>query len=255
MINKYEWNNDKEINDRQLFEEFYKSSLSNKISIYRILVYKRRQNIKSAWAKIKNEIQLKQDLAFTKFVLSPLREFIDIGDTIISSDIKNYNELMLIYAIMHDIRLKPIQTTNAIDKAKEEKSFNSIKDKMINFIKVFEERDKGVFSITTENLFIKELENLTYIPPITKKNLVLTKRAIYLSMMYQTGIGRERAFTLVNSLEKWLIHIQEYIKEEQELYFRKLYNHDSEIDIIDDTFRQTSQKYFYHIFQYSSQHP
>ena len=178
MKNKYDWNNIKEISDEKLFEEFSKSSLADKILIYKLLSSTRRKTVKARWIKNKSLMLNQLDLAFARFVLSPLKSFITIENSIASSDIKNIEELMLIFEIMHDIRVKPIKTINAIDKVAEEKSFNNIREKFLEFVRIFEERKQGCFSINQESDFIREIESLKYIQPITEKNLELAKRNI-----------------------------------------------------------------------------
>ena len=205
IIKKYNWNDTKELSNKTLFKEFTKSSLINKIIIYRLLITSRRKMLREKWDKIKKEQDINNFLLHAKYVLKGLEDYIFIGETIKESDIKNTYELWLICGIIHDIGLMPLSTENAINEVREKKSFNETKKKMIDYLKEFQKREWGFLSELEQikNPLIDELEVLEYKELTTKKAWEMQERKRFLSMMNEAGIGKERANRILLSLEKW----------------------------------------------------
>jgi len=250
--NKYDWNNPKEINNNELFNEFIKCSIQNKIIVYRLLITSRRKMLRIEWNKIKEAKKTQMFLGDAKYIMKPLLEWLSIGSTIKDSDIKDDYELLLVYQMIHDIKFEPTKTIDAIDVKAEESSFEKARKKMIDFINIFNERRLGYESVVFEDSLKIQLETLKYEPPNTKQNMRLTKRDIYLTMMYTIGMGKERALIIIKALEKFKIHRDSLTNECKNQFDKKLLEWDN---LIDFDFKTKAQRYFYNVFNNINQHP
>lgn len=252
MKNRYEWNNTKELSSERLYEEFVKSSLQNKLIIFRILSITRRKILRKEWNKQLKKQQNNNLLEKTAFILSPLKEWLIFENNIIDSEIKNGDELMLIYEMIHFIKIDSLKIETVKDIKAEEESFKRAKQKMIEFINIMEQREKGVFTLTSENPLISQLEAINYKPLTKEMNIRLAKRDIYLKMMKHIGIGKDRAKRLMGVLERYKHERDNLNNEDKQLYDKEFIILDSQIP---NDYKVNSQNYFFNVFKYTQQHP
>lgn len=252
LKNKYNWNNPKELNNEKLYAEFKASCERDKAIILGFLEKSRRKMLHIKSLKEHKEQQIKSFLKDVNFILSPLKDFIDLGNTIKGSDIKNDYELMLIYQMMYMIRIEFLNTTERRDIQAEQISFNKAREKMIDFINIINERKNGILALTYENDLIKQLEAIEYAPPIRKQDTKEATKAIYLKMMNTAEIGKERALKLIDGLVKYNQSLNKLNKKDKQLHREALISFDSQIP---NEFKATAQSYFYHIFNHSKQRP
>jgi len=255
MKNRYEWNNPKEISNAKLYEVFKKSSLQNKLIIFRILSSIRRINLRKEWNKQLNKKLNKQQISNflekTAFILSPLKEWLTLDTiTLKYNEIKNDYELMLIYQMMHLITINFLQIETVPDKEAEEISFNGAKQKMIKYLKIMEQREKGITAAVSEQSLIHQLEAINYKPPTKEMNIRLGKRDIFLKMMKAIGIGEDRAKRLIRALENHNNKINNFNNKDKQFYNEVLINFDSQIPI---EYKAEAQTYFFNVFNYINQ--
>lgn len=251
LKNKYEWNNPKELNNEKLYAEFKASSEQDKEVILGFLNEDRRKMLHIKSVEEQKEEQIKSFLEDVNFILSPLKGFIELGNTIKGSEIKNDYELMLIYQIyqmMHKLRIKPLITVKKRDIKTEQISFNKAREKMIDFINIMNERKYGIFAPIKENDLIKQLEAVEYAPATREQDAKDGTKTIYLKMMLTAGIGKERALKLIDGLVKYNQSIDKLNEKDKQLYHEELISFNGQIT---DDFKTTSGSYFYHILNYS----
>lgn len=250
LKNKYDWNNPKELNNERLYKEFKASSERDKAVILNFLNEDRRKMLHIKSVKEHKEEQIKSFLKDVNFILSPLKGFIELGNTIKGSEIKNGYELMLIYQMMYMIRINFLSTVKKRAIPAEQISFNKAREKMIDFINIMNERKNGILAPIKENDLIKQLEAFEYAPPTLEENAKAATKTIYLKMMDTAGIGKERALKLYGGLVKYNKSLNKLNKKDKQLHREALISFDSQIP---NEFKADAQSYFYHIFNHSKQ--
>lgn len=249
---KYDWNNPKELSNDRLFNEFVKCSFQDKLTIYKLLNNSRRKILRKEWDNKKEEKIIKSFLEDVNFILSPLKGFIELGNTIKGSEIKNDYELMLIYQMMYMIRIEFLSTVKKRDIPAEQTSINSAIKRMIDFINIMNERKYGILAPIKENDLIKQLEAIEYAPQTREQDAKDATKTIYLKMMDTAGIGKDRALKLFGGLVKYNQSLNKLNKKDKQLHREALISFDSQIP---NEFKADAQSYFYHIFNHSKQHP
>jgi len=224
MKNRYDWNNPKEISNAKLYEVFKKASFSNKIMIYRLLNDLRRKKLSELWREAHYQNDLQVFLKHMQEVLKPLDGYIEIGNTIQDSDIKNEYEFWVVRGIAQEIGFLPLSEDSAINPKTDIKNFKDTRKRMIDILKEFTSREYGPLGEFYTNPLIKELESVEYIKPVTKKNWELKVREEYLQMLYEVGVGKKRASKIVLAIERWYkesgrkIRMREYKVVGQDLF-------------------------------------
>jgi len=254
MKNRYDWNNPKEISNTKLYEVFEKASFSNKLMIYRLLNDLRRKKLSELWRETRYQNDLQVFLKHMQEVLKPLDGYIEIGNTIQDSDIKNEYEFWIVRGIAKEMGFLPLSLDSAINVKRDRENFEETRKKMIDFLKEFKAREFGPLSEFYTNPLVKELELVEYTKPFTKKDWELRVRGEYLQMLYEVEVGKERALKIVLAIEQWYkesgqeIRMREYKVVEQDL-FEISYNLDekeeetlNDIDMMRDIFKILLEK-------------
>ncbi len=203
ITNSYKWNNTRELNNKKLLEVFTNESISNKIKIWKLLNNSRRNVLRKLWDDCVFKRNLRLFLEDVCRILKPLEGYIQLDRDVTRSDIKNEYEFWIVRGIAMDVGIIPLTEDSAIDIENDMKKFNKAKQTVIDYLKEFKIREFGMFADFHDDELIKQLEDKKYKRPQTKKQWELKVRNEYLQIMSEIGIGKKRANSIINGIEKW----------------------------------------------------
>ncbi len=207
LKNRYEWNNTKEISNKELFELFNKKSLNDKLIIYRLLSNIRRINLRKFWneekEKEKEKIREQENEAHRIYFTKVIRELIkyDLLDEDSQSsfdakikEVRNYCEFdTILEAINHilynldELRSKDPHNENDLDTR-----FYNARD---NFIKHLQANKY-------HSHMIREIEKIKYINhvPTKEEKLQTAKDKLYTYLLEDCKTSKKNALNITNIL-------------------------------------------------------
>ncbi len=154
-LNKFNWNNHKEVNKDKLLEEFMKLDFINRLKVYRILKEARRKLLRKTYNEWIIQKAVDKEREEIDFMVYPLGTDID--------NIGTRNEALLTLSILlgnHPLMSEQLSANND----KKEGSFNNTKRKMLELIAEIIPRYKGGFGVAPDEVY-EALYNLEYISP------------------------------------------------------------------------------------------